>query len=333
MNEMHGFLQAIRQKPDEKFVMATVVHVEGSAYRKEGAKMLIRRNGMETGLVSGGCLEEDLAHRAESVMKHGDPELHIYDMRREDDSGWGKGAGCNGCIYLFLERICWNEQLDVWKPILEKLEQGESVVTFRRGPPGKAELNSKEQEQVELQWKERKAASLLNWEEPYLLMEIYEPREKLFVFGGGRDAEPVVRQAAALDFDVIVVDPRPSRCHNAHFPDASGFECMSPRQFFKEQTITGESYVLVMTHSFEDDRTIMEHLLHRQDLAYLGILGPKKRTERLAGSTDLPDWLHSPIGLDIGADGPEEISISIAAELIQTRRQKKTESKPLQEVG
>lgn len=339
MKEHHKFLAIMKANPDQLYVLATVIRIEGSAYRHEGAKMLFAENGQDYGLISGGCLEEDLAIKAQEVMGSGQNQTVSYDLRSEDDLGWGKGAGCNGRVHIFLEVQRWAapEKRRLLARIVQALDNGDriySLKTVTDGEPGKSLyftdkgelLNSWElsaSQEVLRQFSESGKLFMLTEAAGQLwLAEVYEPEDTLYVFGAGRDAEPLVKRAAEFHFAVTVVDPRQDRCDEQFFPDAVNLVREHTTKFLKRNSLKKNGYVLMMTHSFEDDRKILEYVLAvHEDLAYAGILGPRRRTSRLLGGQDIPEWLHSPVGIDIRAEGADEISISIIAELIKVRRE------------
>ncbi|WP_167859488.1 XdhC family protein [Paenibacillus cymbidii] len=149
-------------------------------------------------------------------------------------------------------------------------------------------------------------------------LELYWPRERLYVFGAGPDAEPVVRLAAGLDFEETVVDPRSDRCTEETFPDAQHRVVEHPGAYLERHKLPSGDYVLVMTHWFQHDRAIVERL-RANPSHYVGMLGNKVRTARLFQPEPVPEWVQSPVGLSLGAEGPDEIAVSIMAELIRVR--------------
>lgn len=338
MSEMHRYLKQMKNNPQTAYVLATVTSVEGSSYRKKGAKMLFSVKE-ETGLVSGGCVEEDLSYAAAEVMETGKAKQMSYDLRSEDDLGWGAGAGCNGCIYVYLQKFRWEEDSTLLQPVLEEMNASravQGVTRFGEAPAyftadgemlsGKLIFSEEEQKMFEQLRRAKENTAYVDKEET-LLFERFEPQEKLYIFGAGRDVEPLVHQAARLHFEVKVVDPRESRCQPEYFPDAQELICSHPDTFLQEKKLEPGSYVLIMTHSFERDQLILKHVASQEEnLSYVGVLGPLRRTRRLLGSAAVPNWLHAPVGLSIEAEGAEEIAVSIAAELIQARRKKEAET-------
>ncbi|WP_066383154.1 XdhC family protein [Neobacillus mesonae] len=348
MNDFSRLLDRLEKDKEKMFAMATIIRVDGSAYRREGAKMLIGRDGSYYGTISAGCLEEDLIHQSMHVLESYQPKIVKYDLRSEDDDlSWGQGAGCDGNIEIYIEPIGWewnqiNQSTLLWPHIYEQLEQGQTLVTVKCMKEGDRQgafiLSSTDGRMIggslgqDVEYTlipyihqfsiSRPKVKLMYIEELKgdYLFELYLPQDKLFIFGAGPDAEPLVELASKLDFSVTVIDPRSSRCSEDFFPKADCLINEHPESFFNRFEIPYNSYVLIMTHNFNRDQIILEYLLQAPP-KYLGVLGPKRRTKRLVNDKTSLSFIHSPIGLSIGAEGPEEISISVLAELIKIRNQ------------
>ena len=345
MNDFCRLLDRLEKDKAKIFAMATIIRVDGSAYRREGAKMLIGEDGSYYGTISAGCLEEDLIHQSMHVMESFQPKIVKYDLRSEDDLSWGQGAGCDGDIEIYIEPIGWqlnqlNQNTLLWPHIYEQLKQGQTLVTVKCMKEGERQgaliLSSTDGRIIEgslgqdveqtlipyvHQFSISRSKVKLNYIEELqsdYLFELYQPKDKLFIFGAGPDAEPLAELASKLDFSVTVIDPRSSRCNEKFFPKADFLIKEHPESFFNKFEIPYHSYVLIMTHNFNRDQEILEYLLQAPP-KYLGVLGPKRRTERLVNNKTSLSFIHSPIGLSIGAEGPEEISVSVLAELIKIR--------------
>jgi len=326
--------------------MATIFQVRGSAYRREGAKMLIGEDGSTYGTISAGCLEEDLTYRAMDAMKENVTSLVTYDLMTEDDFGWGQGAGCNGIIDVLVEPFSWSDSsserhTEVLKSIDNLMEKGEKIFALKKldenirpvtnyyqmdGQPLEEKAwNTDDDQLISKQLKTfiedgEKFRTVELQGEKYIL-ERYEPKDELIIFGAGPDAEPLVTMAAKLDFSITVIDPRSMRCNKDVFPEADHLIVEHPKTYLEHNEIPSRSYVIVMTHNFDRDREILSCILDKP-LRYLGVLGPRKRTERLVLPYQLPNEVYTPIGLEIEADGAEEISVSVLAELIKVRNNK-----------
>jgi xanthine dehydrogenase accessory factor len=344
MNDFYRMLKKTKENDKSKFAMATIIAVDGSSYRHPGAKMLIADDGSQYGTISAGCLEEDLSYHAHEAIVNRESKTLTYDLRSEDDLSWGQGAGCNGSIKVYIEPYEWSYQPHfhndpIWPLVETELKVGNKVASAKNlsneytkrdhlfyaensGVLGEAEEKIREKLLPELEKfiKSDKTLDLITFadlEGDYLL-ELYEPREQLYIFGAGPDVEPIARLASALDFFVTIIDPRSSRCNERVFPTVDQLILKHPDSYLIENKIPSESFVLIMTHSFPRDKNILSTLVQSPPY-YLGVLGPRKRTERLLSPDKLPDWIHSPIGLSIGAEGPEEISVSIIAELLKAK--------------
>lgn len=349
MREAYRLLKIVKENQHKAFAQATVIGVEGSSYRHVGAKMMFTAEGDQYGAISAGCLEEDLFYHAKEVMESKQNQLLSYDLRSEDDLSWGQGAGCNGSIRVYVEPIQWDAKPlfhdeSVWPRVLEILDAQCKIVCAKcisgKVAPGTLLFYAESGEIVGKAQDQETETEILSCLKQFILqdmkfeykrieelesdfvLELYEPLDLLYVFGAGPDAEPLVELASKMDFAPIVIDPRGSRCCEALFPTAHALIVEHPESYLAKQLIAKNSYVLVMTHSFQRDQTILQFFIDHPP-KYLGALGPRRRTQRLLGANPSYDWIYTPIGLDIGAEGPEEISISVVSQLIQIRNSKR----------
>jgi xanthine dehydrogenase accessory factor len=292
-------------------VLATLVTVEGSSYRRPGARMLVTGAGTRIGSISGGCLEEDLIERSGRVRSSGRPELVVYDTTTENDLVWGVGLGCHGVVQILLEPV--GPQPEWALAAAENLRSGRTtelaVVWDGSGIPEGTFL----------------ADNIPSGrpKEGGVFMESIRPPTALFIFGAGDDAQPLARIAMELGWRVTIADPRPSRPTQARFPGAAGF-VLGPAEELVARTAPGPgSLAVVMTHHYRHDLPLLRHLLPLP-LAYLGLLGPRVRADRLLSEIShgglaitpaMRSRLHAPVGLDLGADSPEEVALSIIAEM------------------
>ncbi|MFM9279623.1 XdhC family protein [Paenibacillus jiagnxiensis] len=310
----------------ERKVLATVVYVDGHAYRKEGASMLLGEQGSIWGSISPGCLESDLLAWADIVLRSGKIERVPYDMRPEDDLSWGENIGCGGLLHIVLEPVTGKLEQVMHEMHIRFLESERVMLTRRYNwDSGTAEYELGEAaglgEDSPVEYDPGEVAELRKdspWPEVY--SRAYEPKPRLVVVGAGEDAIPVCRLAERAGFRVTVADWREALLTAERFPGVElvyGF----PEEFFALLDIHSGDYVLLMSHQFQREKEFLG-LLQGSDCAYLGIMGSRDRTARLTQGLTLPAALYSPVGLAIGADGPEEIAVSIAAELIAVRRGK-----------
>ena len=280
--------------------LATVVNVEGSSYRRPGARMLLTDDGQIMGCVSGGCLERDLVQRAGVLRSSAPPAqsalLIRYDTR--DDLPEGElsvGLGCNGLVDIWLELL----PLDGKHTVLGRL--GELLREKRAG-----------------------AVVVRNAEGAELLTENFSPPTPWVLFGAGQDAIPMARFASELGWEVTVVDCRSSLpMPRASFAEIAEHVTATPETACAKVELSPATCAIVMTHNFDHDLEILARLIP-SPARYIGMLGPRKRAERLLSElasrglrfTDAQlARLHAPVGLDIGAETPEEIALSVVAEV------------------
>lgn len=347
MNDICRLLDSMKVVENKIFAMATIIRVDGSAYRREGARMLIDEDGNYSGTISAGCLEEDLIIQSKDVINSMKARTVNYDLRSIDDLSWGQGAGCDGDIEVYIEPIGWGlntiqSNTLLWPYVDYCLSKGMTLISAKsiNSVESKQQVFLFSEEEIIKGYKDNGTNEIFL---PYIrefiegdtrvkliyinefgcdfLFELYQPKNLLYVFGAGPDAEPIVNLAAKMDFSVTVIDPRSSRCNEKYFKQADCLIVEHHEMFLTKNQIPENSYVLVMTHNFNWDQIILEKLILQTPLKYLGVLGPSRRTKRLLGTVNLPCYLHSPIGINIHAEGPDEISISVIAELIQIRNQ------------
>lgn len=353
MSDIHRILSTMKEKKDQNLALATIIRVDGSSYRREGAKMLFAEDGSSCGTISAGCLEEDLIYHAQEVMQTHTSKTVIYDLKSLDDLSWGQGAGCDGEIEVFVEAIHWKANVfmkdqQIWPNIDDAIARGRSVICAKsvkgkvglgmqflfsneglmlageKGTKIQLHLSTYCRQLIEQGFK-TKLVHIPELQNDFLF-EYYIPKQVLYVFGAGPDAVPLVRLASQVGFSVTVIDPRSSRCNVENFPTAEYTINEHPEAYVLNNKITACSFVVIMTHNFKWDQQILSHLIE-EPLNYLGILGPRRRSERMNENKPLPSIIHSPIGLDIGADGSEEISISVVAQLIKARNENSVEQR------
>lgn len=332
---------------EEQHVIATITHVDGSAYRKEGTIMFFSESGKQMGMISGGCLEEDLQQKAMTLLAnpHLRAQTTYYNMKSEDESGWGRGAGCNGAIHILIEKVD-----DVLQKHLKKinahLNAGLAVTLIKEIIPIEGAHSEHDTTHVIVHTRLIPDASniadipLLHHslseksrkKHQTIFSQTIRPKPKLFIFGAGIDVRPFALFSRQTGFDVTVWDWRPNLLRQDHFPKIRLVDEPSIKEAILKTRITSGDYVVIMTHDFQKDKEILQHMLQIESLRYLGVLGPRRRTKRLLQDqpklksrtfkrrTTIPDHLRSPVGLPIGADGPDEIAISILAELILTKQ-------------
>jgi xanthine dehydrogenase accessory factor len=311
MKELEAIVRHLCQA-EEGSVLATLTTVEGSSYRRPGARMLVTEGGARIGSISGGCLEQDLIERSRRVAASGSAELVVYDTSAENDLLWGVGLGCNGVVRVLLEPLSRRPQ---WAAAVAKnLLAGRptDLAVVWENPAGPVGTRLRES-----------AAVGPDVSKPGVFNERIEPPVSLAIFGAGDDAQPLVRLAVELGWKVTVADPRPAMPTLARFPGAACLATGPAEELVTRAAPPPGSLAVVMTHHYLHDLPLLHDLLPLP-LAYLGLLGPRRRAERILADLvgkGLPltpamrSRLRAPVGLDLGADGPQEVALSIVAEI------------------
>jgi xanthine dehydrogenase accessory factor len=317
----------------EAFALVTVVETEGSTYRKAGAQMLIAADGEPFGLLSGGCLEADLALHARTVVNTGSARRMKYDMRGENDRLFGIGSACEGAITVLLQRVGPAED---WQPLaamaacVESRKGGalalivEGAARGRAWWPGGRDAPWPEPDAVRAAREAagadpRQLALAGSPEHAAVLVIPLSPPPLLVLCGAGSDVRPLAQQAVALGFAVTVCDHRPALLEPARFPHCR-LSCQPPQEFRELPEVADCDAAVVISHHFDADLAYLEALADRATIGYVGLLGPAPRRDRLLAALGgrgarLAGRLHAPIGLDIGARTPEAIALAVAAEL------------------
>lgn len=299
-------------------VLATLVAVRGSAYRRPGAKMVMRQDGRMLGTLSGGCLEGDLFLHAQTVMETNTPSLHHYDLT-EDDM-WGLGIGCKGAVDIWLEPV--SEATPFWQAFEQAITGDEPVLWGAELPAGRRFLVCSRFHAGEVPTWANPAVTGTGPEtgvKEGIWWDLMRPPERVVIAGAGHDAEPVARLARQAGFEVIVLDPRAHVNNADRFPHAT-HRVQSPAEV-DPKTLSGAYWVIMNHHQRRDEDAL--RLAEKASPQFVGVLGPRRRTEEMLEKTRVKaaNWpLHAPVGLDLGAETPEEVAISIVGELMAHRR-------------
>ena len=280
-----------RRDRGEPLVLVTVFDTEGSTYSKAGAQMLVDGDGVFRGMLSGGCLEGDLAVRAGQVLESGESQLATYDLGQDDDELWGMGVGCDGLMRMVLQPL---RPESGYEPFA-------TIATILRGDEPK------------------ELALKVDAGDIDTIRLLVQPPPQVLVLGAGLDAEPVVRFAAELGWRCTVADHRPAYLQNGDFAAAVGTSCQPAGELSAALDLERFDAAIVMSHHLVSDRTYLAQLA-KSGVPYIGLLGPKHRRERLLADLgdktgDLEGRLHGPAGLDIGGRGPGPIALSIVAQV------------------
>ena len=312
MKELQAIVRALQTPSAGASVLATLATVEGSSYRRPGARLLVLSDGTRIGSISGGCLEEDVLSRARQVASTGRAETVVYDTTTENDLVWGVGLGCHGVVRVVIEKL---PPHPAWAAALSA-----NFATRRATPLAVVHQASTPGQLGTCLAVDLPAARLPDTE---VFLNTVTPPTSLFLFGAGDDAQPLVRLADELGWHVTVADPRAAFATGARFPTAGALVVAPAAELAARAAPGADSLAVVMTHHYVHDVPILRELLQRP-LAYLGLLGPKKRSEKILsdlaadGLVVTPEMrarLHAPVGLDLGADSPPQVALAILAEM------------------
>ncbi len=366
MHEIISIIKAYQQAVEagKKTALATVVHVEGSSYRRPGARMLISEDAEITGSISGGCLEGDAFRKALHVILSDKAMLVTYDTADEDDAKFGMGLGCQGVIQVLIEPLQGEKGAAIIQ-LLQKAtasRQYASLVTFfsmsdKKAPQyGSVYLRSEKNEsfgtlplvskdtidaEAKLVIEQRKSSFkkyVIDQQEIIVFTELIQPPVSLVVVGAGNDVIPVVKMAEMLGWQSTVLDGRPMYASRERFPmpTCQVFHSKA-EQILDRVQIDARTVFVLMSHNYNYDLAVLKVLL-QHPLTYIGVLGPHKKMNMMMADlaesgihlTDIQkEAIHGPVGLHIGAETAEEIAVSIIAEI--QAKLTATDTRPLKE--
>ncbi len=307
--------------------IATVVRISGSAYRRPGAKLFVEENGTTRGGVSGGCLEADVRAVALEILRGAPAKLLHYDTGSDEETVWGLGLGCEGAIDLWVQRadarLCAEMGALVASgvpyAIVTLLSSGRAALFARGtllGSLGAASLDRALADRA-AQLLEQAESRLVEIGPETAFIDVLRPPPRLAIFGAGDDAQPLAQLAAQAGFSVTVIDHRPAYLTAERFPPPAQLVLRRASDGVLGLSLGRRHFAVVQTHALIHDRDWLKALLPLS-IAYLGLLGPRARKEevlRQLGVDDV-DKLYAPVGIDLGADGPEQVAISIVAEML-----------------
>ena len=334
--------------------LATVVEVLGSAYRRPGARMLVSEDGELTGAISGGCLEGDTRQRARQAIFRGEPALVTYDTRDENDPRHGLGPSCQGVVRILLEPLDFaapNNPVELLRGFARHPEPAVLATVFAtdatglRGAVGQRVLLSAtgavrgapllagplaEAARATLAHGVSRVLDVATDAGPVrALLEVLSPPLRLVVYGADNDAQPLVHLAASLGWHIAVVDGRPSLATAARFPAAAEVRIV-PVHALAAQVPDAGAYHVLLSHNYAYDLAALQTLLPTA-APYIGLLGPHAKAARLLADVELSETaalaalqnrLHSPIGLSLGGETPEEIALAIVTEIQAVKNQR-----------
>lgn len=340
-----AYERALAQKT--KAALATVVHVEGSSYRRPGARMLVTETGELTGAISGGCLEGDALRKALLAIHESRNKLVTYDTNNEDDARFGVQLGCNGVIHILFEPInpkARHNPITLLKKATTERRYSVIITLFsllnRQSQPGTScLLNHKEfivndsiqnknlppDLRNDAQMALTTQLSLVKDYRPDLIgfVEVIEPKIALVILGAGNDVIPLTQMAQILGWSTTLIDGRHTHANRQRFPNVHEICVIKPESLLDEVITDSRTAFVLMTHNYNYDLEVLRQLA-TVNCAYIGILGPKKKFFRMIDDLaekgmelpeDMCENIYSPVGLDLGAETAEEIALSVAAEI------------------
>lgn len=349
MKELQDILRqyATARSENRACALATLVRASGSTYRRPGARMLITADGNVTGCISGGCLESAVIEQARRAMVTGNPGVAVFDSLNHEDVLLGFGLGCNGIVEVLIEPLneksdhmaflagCFAHREDAVLATVFSLEgRADANIGDRMMMRESGEISTNIADEPLYSALANDALRVMNGESQTIVYELADgtvnvliehvrPPLALLIFGAGHDAVPLVRLATELGWHVTLVDYRPGNVARARTLGANVVIVARPEEIGNKVSLDPRGAVILMNHNYLDDLTVLETVLNSR-ARYVGVLGPRVRTEqmlldlRTRGITwtgDEMTRLYAPAGLDIGAEGPEEIALSIVAEI------------------
>lgn len=352
MRELDLIIEAFEQAHanETECVLATVVHVEGSSYRKAGARMLVDEYGQMTGAISGGCLEGDALRKALHALHKNENKLVTYDTSDENDAVIGAQLGCNGVIQVLFEPIDLERELNPIA-ILKQIASSKSKLVIaslfnldKSKPQLGTQLVFDEQgliigslEREQLIDKLKQDAALvfnqqhdhfgeymIELEAQHAFLEFYNPPPTIVLVGAGNDAQILAQMADQLGWNVVVTDGRPTHANAQRFVSSCQIVVSKPEHVLENIQLSERTVFVLISHNYQYDLAVLKLLLPLSEIPYIGLLGPRKkfnrmlddlRDEAIIPTEDQLARVFAPIGLNLGAETPAEIGLSILSEI------------------
>lgn len=338
-------------------ILATVVHVEGSSYRRAGARMLVDEYGNITGAISGGCLEGDALRKALFALDRMENKLVTYDTSDEDDAVIGAQLGCNGIIQVLFEPIDYTDAKNPCELLrtvaeqevpmaisvlfdLDKTQKQLGTILIADGKGTVAGKQIPDDLHKPLLFKSKEVIDGGNTcfgemefdgDKLYAFVQKHQPPVNLVLVGAGNDAQVLAQQAELLGWKVIITDGRPTHASKERFVGSCQVIVAKPEETLQNIKIDQRTCFVLMSHNYNYDLAVLKLLLGKTEIPYIGILGPLKKYERMLNelandgievSKDDLNKIHAPVGLEIGAETPAEIGLSVLAEIQSVLRNK-----------
>jgi xanthine/CO dehydrogenase XdhC/CoxF family maturation factor len=360
MKEIREIINAYNKakKNKKRLALATLVHLNGSSYRRPGARMIVDEEGQLTGAISGGCLEGDALRKAVFCIHTQAPKLVVYDTSDEEDATIGIQLGCSGIIQVLFEPIDETDPLNPIELLKKAIQKRQNTVLVTLYAPkikkgdivgtsilleesGEFHNNSSFQFVPETLMQDIKETLMIkkssfksyqhNDTTFNAFVSFISPPISLVIVGAGNDAIPLQSIAETLGWEVTIVDGRHTYAKIERFSSACQIIVSKPEQVLQQIPIDEKTVFVLMTHNYNYDYAILKALLDK-NIPYIGALGPKKKLDNMI--TDLKaeniflnerqkNILYGPVGLELGAETPAEIALSITAEIMSVMNNKK----------
>ncbi|WP_226042063.1 XdhC/CoxI family protein [Natrinema sp. DC36] len=329
---------------DRSWAVATVIAVDGSAYRRPGAKMLFGPDDSAFGGITAGCLEGPLADVASEVRRAGEPEVVTFDLTSDDD-GWGLGLGCEGVVDILVEPVTRS-----WRAPVEAYHRGESIALVTviddtasvpvgaRGsltadgtpietdepslPSSVLEAVSERAGELAATGRSETVTVTTGDGSVDVFVDGIDPIDRLLIFGGQPDTRPVSRLARSVGLHVTVATARGGQADPDRFPNADRVVATHPTDL--AELVDDRTSVVLMSHNLLDDRLALEALLETE-VTFIGLMGPRDRFQRIREALEDDgvtlsaadrDRIATPVGLDLGGGETVEIALSIVGEVV-----------------
>ncbi len=351
MKEINDIIQAYDQAilEHKSMALATVVKVEGSSYRRPGARMLVTDDGMLTGAISGGCLEGDALRKALLAISQQKNKLVSYDTTDENDNKLGVQLGCNGIVHILFEPINTNLENHPIALLKQVVSTRSNAVLFtlfsfqsnRNEHIGTCVLYQNDTvlfnstigkilpfDKLAYTAQQRQDSFFENIvhenKSITVFTEYMEPAPHLVIVGAGNDTIPLCEMAAILGWKITIVDGRSGHASLTRFSKASNILVCKADEVLQHITIDIRTAFVLMTHNYNYDIRLLQGLLVSEESTYIGVLGPKKKLQKMYDEieqfgitiTDAQKLkVFGPVGLEIGAETSEEIALSVLAEV------------------
>ncbi len=352
MHELKNIATAYRaaERAGRRAALATLLRAEGSSYRRAGARMLIVDDGQTAGGISGGCLEGDALKKALFVIARQRPMLVEYDTSDEEGALLGAALGCHGRIRVLIEPLGKGSgAIGFFEKILSARRKAVIATAFSTASRAGEQLGSclllLEGEKPETghlpaglaSFLVEKCRAVLETENSLwpvfgnetggspieIFLELITPPIALVVAGAGNDAQPLAQMAALLGWDVTIADGRPALAQKGRFEAAGCVVVARPDELLSKIAIDERTACVLLTHNFSYDMALLRRLVFEKT-PYIGLLGPRQKLSRMLGELEGEgiflsekelSKIYAPVGLDLGAEGPEAIALSIVAEI------------------